>query len=370
MDKTEARIYSALNSAIDEIKPDALEKIINLKEYSGEIKAVKKPFHVNRIAVSAACIVLIAIGIFSFNNLPLSMRKTNASMMGGSAYSNDMAATASPISGSAKNDNGLNTTAASDGSVTYGSVQYAAASNVTQAANSRKIIKSASVTLQTTDYDKSLSSLKNLISQYGGFIQNSNELGTKISADDSSNRGATYTVRVPSDKLDTFLNSVGGIGTLVSKNIQGQDVSQNYFDTQARLKTLKAEEARILDILNKTGNMADLLAAEKQLTEVQTQIEQLTGELTQMDSLIDLSTVTISLAEVKQITLSPANNIGGQISTAFSNSIKALEGTGINIMIVIVYILPFAFVLALIAALIVAIIKLKKKSRFTPRSKT
>jgi hypothetical protein len=240
---------------------------------------------------------------------------------------------------------------------TTSSTAASQASTAAQASDSRKIIMSASISLQTTGYDKSVMDLETLVTQYGGFVQDSSTEGTGKS---DSSRTASYVVRIPSSKLDDFLNSVGGIGKVISKSKKGQDVTQDYFDTDARLTTLKAEEARILDILKKTTNMTDVITVEQRLTDVEDQIEQLTGELQKWDSLVDLSTVNINISEVKVITSTP-DNFGSRIASVFSSSLNALVVTLKYILIVIIAVLPFAVVIGVILVVVYLILRRRKK---------
>lgn len=220
---------------------------------------------------------------------------------------------------------------------------------------SRKIVRSADVSVQTLKYEQSILQLENLVNQYGGYIQNSNTVDSGI-ASEAKIRNANYVLRIPSAKLDDFLKSTGEIGKIVSKAIQGEDVTQSYYDTESRLTTLKEEQSRILDILSKTSNMADVLTIEDKLTNIQDQIEQLTGELKKWDSLVDLSTVRVQIQEVKEYTTSPTG-FGNQIAQVFSSSLKALGAVLRGAVIVLVAILPFVILLALIAAAVLLIRK-------------
>jgi hypothetical protein len=231
--------------------------------------------------------------------------------------------------------------------------------NLAQAADSRKIIMSANISMQTTTYDKAVASLEDLVNQDGGFVQDSSTQGTGKSGND---RTASYTVRIPSDKLDTFISGVGGIGKVISKSKKGEDVTQNYFDTDAHLTTLNAEKTRILDILSKTQNITDVITVEQKLTDIDNQIEQLTGELQKMDSLIDMSTVTININEVVVITNTP-NNFGGQVLSVLQGSSKALIATLKVILIGIIAILPFVIVFGAVAAVIFFIVRNRRKHK-------
>lgn len=225
-----------------------------------------------------------------------------------------------------------------------------AASNAASqpASDSRKVIKSADLVLQTVRYDESNEKLESLVSSFGGYIESSSVQGD-ASGDDKL-RSASYTVRVPSDRLEEFLAGAGDIGSVVSKSITGQDVTQNYFDSETRLKTLRAEQDRILELMGKAEKIDDVLAIEQRLTEVQNEIEQLTGQLKQWDSLISLSTVTITVREVAAITAPPAKGLGGQLVSIFRASLNALREVFRTLLLAVTAALPFLAVATVIAA--------------------
>lgn len=275
---------------------------------------------------------------------------------GSSKSSNSGSGTA--IYKSVEQTDGLNTTANFDKTASQAAPSNQASQPNT--ADSRKIIMSAEMSLQTTTYDKSITDVEGLVRQYGGFIQDSTTQGTGATGNE---RSASFAIRVPFDKFDEFLNSVGSVGKIVSKNKKGQDVTQGYFDTESRLKTLRSEQDRILAILSKTTTMADILTIENKLADLENQIESLTGTIQKYDGLVNLSTVTISIKEVKEITATPANNFGGQIADVFKGSLKTLGATLQVIFIVIVAIMPFVVFFGLIIVILLIIVRRKKKRK-------
>ena len=165
----------------------------------------------------------------------------------------------------------------------------------------RKVVKTAGLSIETLDYGKSTAGFEKSVAEFGGYIENSSVQGTGQGSGASS-RTASYTARIPAGRLEEFLDRAGSVGTVVSKSTGGEDVTQNYYDTDTRIKSLETERDRLLDLMKKAEKMADVLAIEQRLTEVQTQIEQLTGDLKRMDSLVSLATVTVSIQEVAAIT--------------------------------------------------------------------
>jgi chromosome segregation ATPase len=74
--------------------------------------------------------------------------------------------------------------------------------------------------------------------------------------------------------------------------IQGNDVSEEMVDLDARLKAKQATEARLLDLMKQAKEANDLIAIANRLDEVQSEIEQIKGRIQYLNNQVDYSTVT------------------------------------------------------------------------------
>lgn len=243
----------------------------------------------------------------------------------------------------------------------------AAAPNTADAG--RKIVRTAEMTVETEHYDKSASDFQTAVAKFGGYIESSNIQGSGVNAGDTK-RTATYTVRVPAEKLDAFLDSAGAVGSVTAKSIRGQDITQSYTDSDARLKALKEERDRILELMNKAAKIDDVITIEQRLTDVQNEIEQLTAHLKNWDSLVALSTVTVTIQEVEAVQPPAQKGFGNQVGALFTASVDALGKTFRYLFLGIVAVLPFAAVIAVIIAAVLLIRKRTKKDKNTPPEKS
>lgn len=210
----------------------------------------------------------------------------------------------------------------------------------------RKIIKSANISLNTKNIDKTVTSITNEISKLGGYIESSDIQGNK----DTDNRTGNLIVKIPKDNFDDFIKSVGGYGEITSKSISGKDVTDEYFDSEAHLKSLQVEESRLLDLLKGSGDLKTILDIEKELTNVRYQIETLTGTLKKYDSLVDYSQVTISINEVKSFE-NKSPSLLNSIATTFKASISVLVSICKALLLALIAILPFAPIIIVIVVL-------------------
>lgn len=100
---------------------------------------------------------------------------------------------------------------------------------------------------------------------------------------------------MPTDHFDPLLADITkGVDKLDRKEIAVRDVTEEFLDIQARLKTKKALEVRYLTLLDKANSVADVLAVEKQIGELRADIEFIEGRLNFLKSRVSFSTLTLT----------------------------------------------------------------------------
>ncbi len=230
------------------------------------------------------------------------------------------------------------------------------------AASEQKIIQNLSYQIETLEFDKSVETVQKLCNELGGYIQESSVDGNGA-VDRVSMRYAYFVLRVPREKLGQMKDSAEMIGTVRNFSTTSENVTEQYFDTESRLKSLRAQEERLLEMMKSTGTMEEMIQVERALADVTYQIEQLTGELKRYDSLVDYSTVTIDLqevvepTEVRQIPVT----LGEKINNQFKASLRSLGNFGEGLLIVVIGGLPVLLLLAVIAVVIILIVRKSSK---------
>lgn len=156
----------------------------------------------------------------------------------------------------------------------------------------QKIIRTASLTIGTQSYDASLSALRQLSENAGGWISYSSENVTS-----SGLRRAYLTLRLPTEQLDNYLSSTDTLGRIISKDESATDVTESYYDTQARLDTQLALMERLQAMMTDTADLSDLLELESKIADTQYTIDSLRSSLNSTDSQVNYATVDITLRE-------------------------------------------------------------------------
>lgn len=230
-----------------------------------------------------------------------------------------------------------------------------------------KLIRRAELSIQTEQFDESREALNTLVASCGGYFENSSEYGGSRRDVNASRRGE-YVVRVPAEKYDQFLSQTGELGYVTNKNENSEDIGERYYDTEARLKTQRTKQERLLALLEKAETMEDIIALESALSDVEYQIEQYSSELNRYDALVAFATFTISLSEVGRVTqeVGETASLGQRMAAGFQSSLRGLGQGFQNFLIWLSYNLFLVVILAAVA--VVAVIigkrelkKLKKK---------
>ena len=227
--------------------------------------------------------------------------------------------------------------------------------------NGRKLIRTIYLSLQTTEFDSVLSDLSAKTTELGGYIENSSISGNSYYY--QSTRYASYTIRIPSDQLDQFVDIVGELGNVTQKNESVEDVTLQYVDVESRKKALETEQERLLELLSQAENMEDLLAIESKLSDVRYELENYGSQLRMLDNQIDYSTVNVDVDEVERVTDTGEKSFFGEIKDRFGDSLYTVGRDMRGFVIVVLGSLPILIVWAVIIIVVVLVVKKIRKGR-------
>lgn len=227
---------------------------------------------------------------------------------------------------------------------------------------SEKLIRTVTLSLQTKEFETLLSYLDGKVAELGGYIQNSQIYGNSM--DSYGYRSASMTLRIPQSSLDTFVSGVGENATVVRKTENAENITLQYADTEARLKSLKIEQERFLELLEKADSVDSIIAIEEHLTELRYEIESYASTLKVYDNKVNYSTVTIDISEVKRITpVEQDPTLFTRMKEGFSDTWYELKEGAKDVLVWfvsnILYLLIWGVILA--AAVIVVRKKIRKK---------
>lgn len=229
--------------------------------------------------------------------------------------------------------------------------------------STRKLIQYVTISLESTEYDATLTAIKQRASQLGGYVESSNERGNGVYS--TGSRYSHIVFRIPSDVLDDFKTDLESTGNVLYVNITSDDVTDSYYDIEARLASLEAQRDRYMELMESACSLDEIIFIDDALTEVLYKIESYTGTLNKYDSLVTYSTVTVELQEVKETTAitEDPETFGEKLADSFGRSVASLSEFIENFTIVFVSALPWLILPAVAVVIVVVCVKNKTKRR-------
>ena len=177
----------------------------------------------------------------------------------------------------------------------------------------RKIIRNGSLTLEVRRLDEALSAIRSAAEKAGGYVTNESQ-----GKDEYGARQGSITCRVPAGSLDKALTQFQALGKVESVNVTAEDITEQYFNLEIRLRNQRDLETRFRALLDKPGNkVSDLLEIEREMARVRGEIDELEGRKRFWDSQVSLSTLTIQLHEPRPTIVGEGGGILGTLKSAF-----------------------------------------------------
>lgn len=208
-------------------------------------------------------------------------------------------------------------------------------------AQSRKLVRTVDLTVHTKAFDDTLAQVQQTLDQMGGYIENLYQYGETV-------RRINLTMRVPSERLDDFLASMEVTGKVTNCSESTVDMTMQYVDNQARLKTLYEKRDRLGALLAQAETVEDLIQIEGAIADTQYQIDSYETSQRSIDRQVEMSAVTLQLIEQEQTVVNPELTLAERIRAGFTDSLQWLGAFARDAIVFIVMALP---VIAVIAAL-------------------
>jgi hypothetical protein len=172
-----------------------------------------------------------------------------------------------------------------------------------------------------------------------GFVITSTQRNTNAKA--KGRNSVSMQIRVPADKFQESLEEIRKTADrVIVETVTGQDVTEEFVDIEARLKTKKALEERFLEIMKTAKNVQDALNVEQQLANVRTEIEQIEGRKRYLENQSSLSTITIELRTPIEISAS-STGFFYELKQAISDGFEAALTFILFLVKVLIALLPF-----------------------------
>lgn len=202
------------------------------------------------------------------------------------------------------------------------SLASADAARSAEVAMDRKVIRNANITIETETPADGQRKIVSIAESNGGFVVTSESSQRTLEGQTTPAMVVTVVARVPATQFGAVVDQIRGLGNRVrAEKITGQDVTEEYIDMEARIRTKKALEAQFLEIMKQAHRVSDALEVQSQLADVRTEIERLEGRRRFLENQSSLSTITVTLQPA-----TPLVNASG-----FFYNLKRALGDGVDV---------------------------------------
>jgi hypothetical protein len=192
------------------------------------------------------------------------------------------------------------------------------------------IVETASLTVLATKYDEASAAIEKLAAAHLGYVE---KLDAK--AQTGNARELAASLRIPTQQLDGFLADVRKLGHVEEETRSNEEVSDQYVDLQARLKSARATEQRLIELLGtRTGKLQDVLEAERELARVRGEIESMQGQSALLVHRVNYATVQVNLnEEYRQVLGSGTVSTGMKIRNSLVEGFTNLEDGAVALLV-------------------------------------
>ncbi|QWC00303.1 DUF4349 domain-containing protein [Mycoplasmatota bacterium] len=216
----------------------------------------------------------------------------------------------------------------------------------------RKIIYSVDLSIYTKDLEQSIETLRANVNNDEWFDY-----------ENIKDRQATFQIRIKSERLDDFVESIDDSFEVNFYSKTGQDISLQYLDTSNRIAALQAQYDRLID-LYEDASLNEMITINTRLGEIETELLELEGTLNTFDSLVDYSEVEVTIYQTTASKQSPFFN---RLLRSFLNGVNAVIAFFDFVLIALAAVLPFMIILIPSGLGIYFIVK-KRNNKNEPKS--
>lgn len=225
----------------------------------------------------------------------------------------------------------------------------------------RRIIRSGSIELTVEDTRETIREIRGMIETKEGIISSSNIYEMR-----EGQYGANLTLRIPNKNFDSVMAQLETYGKATNIQTGLDDVTMHYIDLESRLNNQKAQEKRLVEILDMAETVEEVLEVEKELYRVRGEVETMTAQFNYLKDQVSYSTIHLLIREetIPTGTVSPSafHDLGSRIAQAFIGSINVVLNSVSFIIIAFSALLPILIILGVIVILVWLLVrKLSKR---------
>ncbi|NMA82777.1 MAG: DUF4349 domain-containing protein [Epulopiscium sp.] len=201
----------------------------------------------------------------------------------------------------------------------------------------QKIIKKATLSLEVEEFDNTVQEIRTLVEQSGGYMEHAESYIYSSNRErEEYLKEGNFVLKIPKDKYGSAQERIIQMGHLNHQNENSLNVTEQYIDTESRIRMLNLQEERLLKIMEQATKVEDLILLEQRLNEVRSEIEVFQSKIKNWDKLVSFSTIEIHLRQVKKVMIEPVQSEFGVklkegVIDSINNTQRGLERLSLHI---------------------------------------
>lgn len=252
--------------------------------------------------------------------------------------------------GSLKKDNQSATTTTTGGSQT----DLTTTESIPVEKVASKIIKTAEISMQVKDYKKNRTEFLDMIRASGAYITAENQANTSYSINDD------IEIRIKPGGFDSLVEKILEKAIYVDySKITADDVTEEYVDAEARMKSKEDVQTQYKEILKKAYSISEIMAVQEKINQIQVEIDAYKAKLKFMDDKVSYSTIKLHFYEKLDEIAAPETGFWYRTGKAFKSGWNGLQ----MFFIGIIYLWPLWLITLIALYIVFWFIKRKRKRR-------
>lgn len=219
----------------------------------------------------------------------------------------------------------------------------------------QKFIKNGNLTLRAKSIETARQEIDIIAKRYNGYIFSMRQSQT------TDKRFLNITIKVEKDRFDDAVNDIKKLGQTSNVEMDVSDVTTQFIDTEARIKTLKAKETTLMSLLGKATEISDIIVIEENLQQTRQQIESYEGQLNALKNATDYSTITINVTDEEGLSVTEEpESLWTRFTNNFTNGLRYWARVGVDLLSGAIFLIPILVPLAIV---LFVIARLSRRSR-------
>lgn len=239
----------------------------------------------------------------------------------------------------------------------------------TNPSGEQKLVYTGEIWISTEQFSEDYEKIRSLVKEAGGYLAYESVEGKEPIEVYDSGRTAQFELMVPVEQYESVFATLGQIGTTEEKVSHAEDVSDQYYDTEARITLLETRYAKLEEMMKQAQKMEDMLTIEDAMSEILYELDSLKGNQRGMDERIQYAFISVFLDEdVKpgEVVVSE-KDVGTRAADAFQSGMNSLGVAMENFVVGFAAAAPALIILVIVVAIVLAvllpILHHKKKKR-------